>query len=425
MKDKILTAALAAVTIFALVFTACGKQEGSVSSSSSESPSMSAAGSADGVVGTRPTMLTDESQIEKDDSCFLVYLGMYDEDVFDDDNEKYPLYDYYYPSDAFKDNGYAHIVMIDKSITPATVDFKYGDIINPSNPLDIGSFNIKDPVDDEKTDNPFASVYELPQTQLTRIGNIRDDIFSKETLTVTKSHYWNSPNGEFSTLTLKDANGDQYSFNFRHIFDGKVPLMHDACVGDRAEFAIYKGNAIMPISEVQKIEYAPEDQEEEACDFKEDEFLVYGGRTGASAAFFYYRPGKEGGLEKTPLIYSGSLPSGTRYGDLFVPEGKVKITQTESEDAENPVRNVLDSSTKLKAAGNCFEIMQLKDMIYSSMDYMGRGWCFVDLVDTDYQYKYSFGYNFNVFDTSVEGESGDIFQFAFYKNKLILPVQAE
>ena len=389
MKRYKICAAIAAVSIFALIFASCNK------------------------ISRKDTM--------------LIYFGM---EYVDDGT--YPIFEYYYPSREFENTDLAHLVMVYKG--DYKYKFKYGDIVTPSIPIDVSSFDLNFRQDGYTTYNPYADYHELdPATEFSFKGNIYRDM-EKKTLIVTNERYWTDYEGAFTTLTMKDSEGKTYSYSYlwRNPEEGRPDILNNE-IGDSIDFAIYKNNAIMILSNGEGLEKGDLIVPDVNTPFDEEEFFILIGQEGGYPVFEYYTPDNSGEYESIasqPVFYRGSLPQDLKYGDVFISSEKnVNITRgrnidDNSHEREYRISYELDQATRLEYIGNGFEIMPRKNLVLGSVDYIGFDLFSCNLVEPDYTAYYTYDYYSTVNEVNLDNfGQGKTVEFICYRNRLILPAR--
>ena len=361
-----------------------------------------------------------------ENDCMLIYFGM--EYVGD---KQYPTFEYFFPSKEFENTDFAHLVMVYKG--EYKDNFKYGDIVTPSIPVDLSKYDLEFR---EKRDssmyNPYAEYQELdPATEFTYKGSVFKDM-EKKTLIVTKEKYWSECDDGFTTLTMKDKQDRIYSFSYlwRNPEEGRPDILNNR-IGDSIEFAVYKNNAVMKLSEGVGLEKGKMIVPDVKTSFNEKEFFVYIGREDGYPVFDYYSPDESGNpesLDCQSVFYTGHLSQSPKYGDVFVAQsGTVSIARTRnvndySLERPNRVSYELDYRTELKNIGNGFEILPKKKLVLGSCDYLGFYLFSCILVEPDYTAYHIFDYYSTVNEVNLDGiDYGNQVEFICYKNRLILP----
>lgn len=366
---------------------------------------------------------------EKD--SMLIYFGK--EYIYDKETEtstQYPVFEYLYPSREFENTDFARLVMVYKG--DYKDNFKYGDIVTPSIPIDINSYDLSFRQVGETMYNPYADYHELdPATEFAYKGSVYDDM-EKKTLTVTNERYWTDYEESFTTLTLKDKENRVYSFSYlwRNPEEGRPDILNNG-IGCSVDFAVYKNNAILKISDAEGPEEGGLIVPDDKGSFDEEEFFIFIGREGGDPVFACYtsdnsEPG--GSLNCQHVLYQGSLPEGLKYGDVFVVrDGAVNIRRTRniddnSHEREYRISYELDRSTGLEYLGSGFEIMPKKKLVLGSVDYVGFYLFSCNLLEPDYSAKYTFDYYSTVNEVDLYNfGQGNQVEFICYKNTLILP----
>ena len=367
-----------------------------------------------------------EAVTEKD--CMLIYFGM----EFVDDKD-YPIFEYFYPSKEFKNSDFAHIVLVYKG--EYRDNFKYGDIVTTSKPIDVSSYDLKfREHEDTGKYNPFAEYHEMdPATEFTYKGSVFENM-EKKTLLVTNERYWSDYEGCFTTLTLKDKDEKIYSFSYmwRNPEEGRPDILNNN-IGDSIEFAVYKNNAIMKLSEGVGLPKGKTITPDVNTSFDKEAFFIYIGKEEGFPVFEYYTSANQGSdesLDFQGVFYRGALPQGIKYGDVFVAsESEVKIARARNLDDNSHEREFrysyeLSPDTKLEYIGNGFDIMPKKKFIVGNCDYVGFYLFSCALVDPDFTAFYTFDYYSTVIEVDLNNfDKGNQVEFICYKNKLILPAK--
>ena len=365
----------------------------------------------------------DDTVNEND--CMLIYFGM----EFVDDRD-YPTFEYFYPSKEFENTDLAHLVMVYKG--EYKDNFKYGDIVIPSKPVDLSKYDLEFHPNGDSTYNPYAEFHELdPDTEFSYKGSVFKDM-EKKTLTVTNEKYWSDNENNFTTITMKDKNGRIYSYSYmwRNPEEGRPDILNNA-IGDSIDFAVYKNNAVMKLSESVEMEKGTVIVPDVNTPFNEKEFLIFIGREDGHPVFNYYAPdinGDSEDLDCQTVFYTGSLKQAPKYGDVFViPEGTVNIQRSRNVDDSslerpNRISYELDYKTDLKYLGNGFDIMPKKEFILGSCDYVGFYLFSCTIVEPDYSAYHIFDYYSTVNEVKLDNtETGATVEFICYKNRLIIP----
>ena len=406
IRNKILAAAMSCLIVLGL--TACVKKP------------------AEATVTATETKTEKDAVTEKD--CMLIYFGK--EYVGDKD---YPVFEYFYPSKEFENTDFAHIVMVYKG--EYKDNFKYGDIVTVSKPIDLKSYDLKfRENEDVNKYNPFAEYHEIdPSTQFTYKGSVFKDM-EKKTLTVTNERYWSDYEESFTTLTLKDKDNRIYSFSYlwRNPEEGRPDILNNN-IGDSIEFAVYKNNAIMKLSEGTGLPEGKVIKPDVNKPFDKEAFFIYVGSEGGFPVFEHYTVKKNGAdesLESRSVFYKGVLPQSPKYGDVFVTSGgEVKITQgrnigDNSHEREFRISDELSSDTKLEYIGNGFDIMPKKKLIRGENNYIGFYLFSCTLVEPDFTARYAYEYYGNINEVNLDDyEQGKTVEFICYKNRLIIPAK--
>ncbi len=366
---------------------------------------------------------TDDTVNEND--CMLIYFGM----EFVDDRD-YPTFEYFYPSKEFENTDLAHLVMVYKG--EYKDNFKYGDIVTPSKQVDLSKYDLEFHLKGDSTYNPYAEFHELdPDTEFSYKGSVFKDM-EKKTLIVTNDKYWSDSENSFTTITMKDKNGRIYSYSYmwRNPEEGRPDILNNA-IGDSIDFAVYKNNAIMKLSEGAGLEIGTVIVPDVNTSFNEKEFLIFIGREDGYPVFNYYAPdinGDSEDLDCQTVFYTGSLKQAPKYGDVFViPDGAVNIQRSRNVDdnsLERPycISYELDYKTELKYIGNGFDIMPKKKLVLGSCDYVGFHLFSCTLVEPDYSAYHIFAYYSTVNEVKLDStETGATVEFICYKNRLIIP----
>ena len=364
--------------------------------------------------------------VTKKDSM-LIYFGM----EFIDDAD-YPIFEYYYPSKEFENTDFAHIVMVYKG--EYKNDFKYGDIVTTSKPIDLSSYDLKFTEYGDKKFNPYAKYHEIDRdTEFSYKGSVFNDM-EKKTLIVTNERYWTDYEENFTTLTLKDKDERVYSYSYlwRNPEEGRPDILNND-IGDTIDFAIYKNNAILMLADGKGLPKGEKITPDVNSSFDKEAFFIYVGQEGSFPVFDYFTLNNQGTIESLDsqlVFFRGVLPANIKYGDVFVAsEGEVKITRgrnldDNSHEREFRVSYELSLNTRLEYIGNGFDIMPKKKFIVGECDYVGFNLFSCTLVDPDFTAFYTFEYYAAVNEVDLNNyDKGKQVEFICYKNTLILPAK--
>ena len=147
----------------------------------------------------------------------------------------------------------------------------------------------------------------------------------------------------------------------------------------------------------------------------EDQFFVYVGTySGGIPQFRYLYPTSDGSYDADKVIWENA-PAGLAYGDIFVADGDVPMTQVypAKDDPANAqvYYYMLDEGAELNRAGNCPDLMEKKDMSVTSITYDGSShWSirYMDAAGTEYYYGLStFASSLGV--NPLDCEVGDVY----------------
>lgn len=160
----------------------------------------------------------------------------------------------------------------------------------------------------------------------------------------------------------------------------------------------------------------------------EDQFFVYVGTySGGIPQFRYLYPTSDGSYNADKVIWENA-PTGLAYGDIFVAEGNVSMTQVYP--AKDDLANAhvyyytLDEGAELIKAGNCPDLMEKKDMSVTSKTYDGSShWSirYKDAAGKEYYYGLStFASSLGV--DPLDCEVGDVYTYALYNDHMVVPL---
>lgn len=160
----------------------------------------------------------------------------------------------------------------------------------------------------------------------------------------------------------------------------------------------------------------------------EDQFFVYVGTySGGIPQFRYLYPTSDGSYNSDKVIWENA-PTGLAYGDIFVAEGDVPMTQVYpvKDDPANAhvYYYTLDEGAELIKAGNCPDLMEKKDMSVTSKTYDGSShWSirYKDAAGKEYYYGLStFASSLGV--DPLDCEVGDVYTYALYNDHMVVPL---
>lgn len=160
----------------------------------------------------------------------------------------------------------------------------------------------------------------------------------------------------------------------------------------------------------------------------EDQFFVYVGTySGGIPQFRYLYPTSDGSYNADKVIWENA-PTGLAYGDIFVAEGDVPMTQVYpvKDDPANAhvYYYTLDEGAELIKAGNCPDLMEKKDMSVTSKTYDGSShWSirYKDAAGKEYYYGLStFASSLGV--DPLDCEVGDVYTYALYNDHMVVPL---
>ena len=160
----------------------------------------------------------------------------------------------------------------------------------------------------------------------------------------------------------------------------------------------------------------------------EDQFFVYVGTySGGIPQFRYLYPTSDGSYNADKVIWENA-PAGLAYGDIFVAEGDVPMTQVypAKDDPANAhvYYYTLDEGAKLNKAGNCPDLMEKKDMSVTSKTYDGSShWSirYMDAAGKEYYYGLStFASSLGV--DPLDCEVGNVYTYALYNDHMVVPL---
>ena len=160
----------------------------------------------------------------------------------------------------------------------------------------------------------------------------------------------------------------------------------------------------------------------------EDQFFVYVGTySGGIPQFRYLYPTSDGSYNADKVIWEDA-PTDLAYGDIFVADGDVPMTQVYPA-ADDPANAhvyyyMLDEGAKLNKAGNCSDLMEQKDLSVTSKTYDGSShWSvrYMDAAGEEYYYGLStFASSLGV--DPLDCEVGDVYTYALYNNYMVAPL---
>ena len=160
----------------------------------------------------------------------------------------------------------------------------------------------------------------------------------------------------------------------------------------------------------------------------EDQFFVYVGTySGGIPQFRYLYPTSDGSYNADKVIWENA-PTGLAYGDIFVAEGDVPMTQVYpvKDDPANAhvYYYTLDEGAELIKAGNCPDLMEKKDMSVTSKTYDGSShWSirYMDAAGEEYYYGLStFASSLGI--DPLDCEVGDVYTYALYNDHMVVPL---
>lgn len=160
----------------------------------------------------------------------------------------------------------------------------------------------------------------------------------------------------------------------------------------------------------------------------EDQFFVYVGTYKNSVPQFrYLYPTSDGSYNANKVIWENA-PAGLAYGDIFVAEGDVHMTQVypAKDDPANAhvYYYTLDEGAELIQAGNCPDLMEKKDMSVTSKTYDGSSHWSIRYMDAAGKEYY---YGLSTFASSLgldplDCEVGDVYTYALYNDHMVVPL---
>lgn len=162
--------------------------------------------------------------------------------------------------------------------------------------------------------------------------------------------------------------------------------------------------------------------------FDAESFFVYVGTySGGIPQFRYLYPTSEGSYNAEKVIWENA-PAGLAYGDIFIADGDVPMTQVypAKDDPANAhvYYYTLDEGAELIKAGNCPDLMEKKDMSVTSKTYDGSShWSirYMDAAGEEYYYGLStFASSLGV--DPLDCEVGDVYTYALYNNHMVVPL---
>ena len=160
----------------------------------------------------------------------------------------------------------------------------------------------------------------------------------------------------------------------------------------------------------------------------EDRFFVYVGTYGGNIPQFRYIYPKSDGSYTADKVLWEDAPTDLSYGDVYVAEGDVSLTQVYPvpEDFANAhvYFYTLDDGSGLNKAGNCADLMETKDLTVTNKTYDGSSHWTVSYVDTD-GVSYSYGlstFGSNLFVNPLDCERHDVYTFAMYNDYNAVPL---
>ena len=160
----------------------------------------------------------------------------------------------------------------------------------------------------------------------------------------------------------------------------------------------------------------------------EDQFFVYVGTySGGIPQFRYLYPTSDGSYNADKVIWENA-PAGLAYGDIFVADGDVPMTQVypAKDDPANAhvYYYMLDEGAELNRAGNCPDLMEKKDMSVTSKTYDGSShWSirYMDAAGEEYYYGLStFASSLGI--DPLDCEVGDVYTYALYNDHMVVPL---
>lgn len=160
----------------------------------------------------------------------------------------------------------------------------------------------------------------------------------------------------------------------------------------------------------------------------EDQFFVYVGTySGGIPQFRYLYPTSDGSYNADKVIWENA-PTGLAYGDIFVAEGDVPMTQVYpvKDDPANAhvYYYTLDEGAELIKVGNCPDLMEKKDMSVTSKTYDGSShWSirYKEAAGKEYYYGLStFASSLGV--DPLDCEVGDAYTYALYNDHMVVPL---
>lgn len=163
----------------------------------------------------------------------------------------------------------------------------------------------------------------------------------------------------------------------------------------------------------------------------EDQFFVYVGTySGGIPQFRYLYPTSDGSYNADKVIWEDA-PTSLAYGDIFVADGDVPMTQVYPA-ADDPANAhvyyyTLDAGTELSKAGNCTDILEKKDLSVTSKTYDGSSHWSVRYMDgTGKEYYYGLSrYASNLLVDPLDCEVGDIYTYALYNDYMVVPLEKQ
>ena len=160
----------------------------------------------------------------------------------------------------------------------------------------------------------------------------------------------------------------------------------------------------------------------------EDQFFVHVGTYKNSVPQFrYLYPTSDGSYNADKVIWENA-PAGLAYGDIFVAEGDVPMTQVypAKDDPANAhvYYYTLDEGAELIKAGNCPDLMEKKDMSVTSKTYDGSSHWSIRYMDAAGKEYY---YGLSTFASSLgldplDCEVGDVYTYALYNDHMVVPL---
>ncbi|MBE6864429.1 MAG: hypothetical protein E7495_07725 [Ruminococcus flavefaciens] len=160
----------------------------------------------------------------------------------------------------------------------------------------------------------------------------------------------------------------------------------------------------------------------------EDQFFVYVGTYKNSVPQFRYLYPKSDGSYNADKVIWENAPAGLAYGDIFVAEGDVPMTQVypAKDDPANAhvYYYTLDEGAELIKAGNCPDLMEKKDMSVTSKTYDGSSHWSIRYMDAAGKEYY---YGLSTFASSLgldplDCEVGDVYTYALYNDHMVVPL---